>query len=209
MRRFASHHAMGALALILTLSGCGGGKQAENAALASLDTRLTGNIVDDNAAAPAEVVKPNAPSSRTLGTLAQTQRSAPVREPVVQRIASAAGRPVGGCAGRGMTYGDQWAQAMPEGLGLYPGARLVEAAGTDTGRCALRVISFTTSDSAESVVTHYAAQVRRAGFDAERQPCATEIRLGGVRGDAAYMLFARRRNGVTEVDIVASAGTRT
>ncbi|MET0360519.1 MAG: hypothetical protein ABW048_02080, partial [Sphingobium sp.] len=119
------------------------------------------------------------------------------------------GAVVGGCAGGNLRYGDQWVSAMPEGLGAYPGATLVEAAGADTGRCLLRVASFTTPDSPEAVASHYATSVRRAGFDAERQPCRTEIRLGGVRAadGAAYMLFARRTaKGLTEVDIIASAG---
>ncbi|HEX7872008.1 MAG TPA: hypothetical protein VF475_03795 [Sphingobium sp.] len=211
MRRFASQYAVGALALLLSLGGCGGGTEQGNNALASLDTRLTDGT--ENATAP-KVAAASAKDARkraTLGDLAKTQRSGGDTAAATRRLADAAGRPVGGCAGRGLTYGDQWAKAMPEGLGLYPGARLAEAAGTDTGRCALRVMSFTTADSPETVVTHYAESVRKAGFDAERQPCKTEIRLGGTRtgDDAAYLLFARRgAKGVTEVDIVASAGTR-
>lgn len=115
---------------------------------------------------------------------------------------------MGGCAGRDLHYGDHWVKAMPSGLGLYPGAHLVEAAGTDTGRCALRAMSFTTTEAPEAVVTHYMKQVRSAGFDAERQPCRTEVRMGGTRAsdDAAYMLFARKdERGMTEVDIIATA----
>ncbi|MFT3966588.1 MAG: hypothetical protein QM690_11985 [Sphingobium sp.] len=219
MYRFARHHAVGALALILSLGGCGGGGEQGNNALASLDTRLTNGgaqdnrVVPTNAAAPkdgsASPGKGEAAGAPTLGNLAEAQRSGGDGAVAARKLADAAGRPVGGCVGRGLTYGDQWAKAMPDGLGLYPGARLTEAAGTDTGRCALRVVSFTTADSPETVVAHYAAQVRKAGFDAERQPCKTEIRLGGTRSgdDAAYLLFARRSaKGVTEVDIVASAG---
>ncbi|HEX7853938.1 MAG TPA: hypothetical protein VF503_09605 [Sphingobium sp.] len=200
MRRFASHQIVGALALTLSLGGCGGGSQPGNNALASLDTRLTNGAQDDGSAHKTAANRP------TLGSLAEGQRSGGA---ATKRLADAAGRPVGGCAGRGLHYGDQWVKAMPTGLGLYPGARLTEAAGTDTGRCALRVISFTTADSPDMVVTHYTGQVRKAGFDAERQPCKTEIRLGGTRAkdDAAYLLFARRNErGVTEVDIIASAG---
>jgi hypothetical protein len=98
---------------------------------------------------------------------------------------------------------------MPDGLGLIPGATLAEAAGSDTDRCALRVVSFTTADSPEKVVATYMAQVRAAGFDAERLPCRDEIRLGGTRAsdDSAYLLFVRRKGSVTEVDIIASKST--
>ncbi|MET0364536.1 MAG: hypothetical protein ABW169_07760 [Sphingobium sp.] len=217
MRRFASQYAVGAMALILSLGGCGGGAEQGNNALASLDTRLTNGT--DNGADNGAVATPKTASAATardsgkgatLGDLAKTQRRGGDTAVATRRLADAAGRPVGGCAGRGLTYGDQWVKAMPDGLGLYPGARLAEAAGTDTGRCALRVMSFTTADSPETVIAHYAGTVRKAGFDAERQPCKTEIRLGGTRAgdDAAYLLFARRgAKGVTEVDIIASAGT--
>jgi hypothetical protein len=198
---------LGALALLLSLAGCGGGnKQQNGSALASLDTRLTNSAgeraVPVKAAAQGTAAKPSAEAS------AANVRGHGVSK-ATQAVAAAAGKRVGGCAGGDLRYGDQWVSAMPDGLGLYPGARLVEAAGTDTGRCALRVASFVTTDSPEAVVTHYTASVRKAGFDAERQPCKTEIRLGGTRAsdDAAYMLFARRNaKGVTEVDIVAKAG---
>lgn len=205
------HRTLAALLGALTLVGCGGAQQEGNA-LASLDTRLTNDmpaaektVADRPAPKPADQ-EPAAAPRRTLGELTEAQKAEAPR--AVARLADNEGRAVGGCAGRGLRYGAEWAEAMPDGLTLYPGATLAEAAGTDTGRCALRVVSFTTADSPERVVAHYAARVRAAGFDAERQPCRGEIRLGGTRAgdDAAYMLFARRRDGVTEVDIVASAG---
>ncbi|MCE7798612.1 hypothetical protein LWE61_18945 [Sphingobium sufflavum] len=251
MRRSALPHALGTLALLLSLASCGGGGESagqDNAgALASLDTRLTNGTAEPKAApvgkpiagpaaapvtAPAPVTEtaqaatPGAtvdadgaavraahaaimtatPSQPARGTDAAAHSDS---AGAARSLAAAVGKAVGGCAGRDLRHGAQWASAMPDGLGLYPGARLVEAAGTDTGRCALRVISFTTADSPQAVATHYATRVGEAGFDAERQPCRTEIRLGGTRrgDDAAYMLFARRTaKGLTEVDIVASAG---
>lgn len=209
MRPYARLSGFAALAFVLSLGGCSGGQDAQNNALASLDTRLTnGAAVAPVANATQDDRKDADAQGPTLGDLAEAQR--PGRTPeAVTKVASASGRPVGGCVGRGLRYGDEWAQAMPDGLGLYPGARLAEAAGSDTGRCRLRVISFTTGDAPEAVVAHYIEQARAAGFDAERQPCRDEIRLGGTRAgdDAAYLLFARRaRGGGTEVDIIASAG---
>lgn len=233
MRHFAVPHAIGTFALLLSLGGCGGGGTQGNAsALASLDTRLTNSAAPANGAAPAKagpsaktpMVKApavQAPATQANGDAVLAAHQAIIADSeseqvlrshakgAVRSLAAANGRAVGGCAGRDLRYGEQWASAMPEGLGLYPGAHLVEAAGTDTGRCALRVISFTTADSPQAVAAHYTSIVRQAGFDAERQPCRTEIRLGGTRkgDDAAYMLFARRTaHGLTEVDIIASAG---
>lgn len=231
MRRFAVPHALGALAILMSLNGCGGDETKGNAsALASLDTRLTNVAAQGNETAPAgaSTAKGDAPAGRVNadGAAVRAAHESIIANDesvrgrsgeagsggangAVRSLAAAQGKAVGGCAGRDLRYGNQWASAMPEGLGLYPGAKLVEAAGTDTGRCALRVVSFTTADSPQRVAAHYMTQVRAAGFDAERQPCPTEIRVGGTRkgDDAAYMLFARRTaKGLTEVDIIASAG---
>lgn len=209
MQPSVSHRALGALALSLLLAGCGGGggggEQNGASALASLDTRLTNGVVTGNAAAPA---KPTAADAPKPDDRAARQKAGAPRAAL--RLAATQGRAVGGCAGPDLRYGAQWADRMPEGLGVTPGATLVEAAGSDTDRCALRVISFTTADSPETIAVRYARRARNAGFDAERLPCRDEIRMGGTRAgdDAAYLFFARRKGKVTEVDVIASSAAR-
>lgn len=231
MRRSPVPQMLLAAGLALSLTGCGSNGTDNDSALASLDTRLT-DSANDAAPAPSPgtsaragtskqddavldahraIMSGDTPRSDKLrsDTLRSGKESATRAGGAVAALAAANGRAVGGCAGGNLRYGERWVSAMPQGLGLYPGGRLVDAAGTDTGRCALRVISFTTADSPQAVARHYETQVRKAGFDAERQPCRTEIRLGGTRkgDDAAYMLYARRIAGnLTEVDIIASAG---
>ncbi len=207
------------LVATLSLTGCGGdGKQGNANALASLDTRLVNGAVPAKTVRDAASKSPASTHADGAAVLAAHRAIIAAHDPVahpaagaggaVRSLAAMDGKAVGGCAGGDLRYGERWAAAMPEGLGIYPGAHLVEAAGTDSGRCALRVISFTTADSPQAVAARYTDSVRAAGFDAERQPCRTELRMGGTReGDgAAYMLFARRTTrGVTEVDIIATA----
>lgn len=182
--------AIAALAVLASLSGCGGDSDRSDASLASLDTRLTNSAVVDGAH--------QAPGP-TLASLAHSQAAENGGGPVSSRD-----RLSGACASD-VRYGDQWARAMPAAFAVYPGGNLVEAAGIDNDHCTLRVVSFTTADAPDAVIRHYQARARSAGYDAERQLCKGEHRLGGVRAadGAAYMLYTRRTaKGVTEVDIV-------
>jgi len=200
------HRTAAAVALALLLAGCGGASDPKGAkGLASLDARLTnGMLAENNAVEAANRTAATDASAPTKAAKASAPRISAPR--AASRLAATQGRAVGGCAGRDLRYGEHWASRMPDGLGLTPGATLVEAAGSDTDRCALRVVSFTTTDSPEKVAAVYSQRARTAGFDAERLPCRDEIRLGGTRADAAYLFFARRKDGVTEVDVIASAG---
>lgn len=125
---------------------------------------------------------------------------------------------LGGLAGRdtapatracaaSLTYSTRWALRLPREFPLYPDARVVEAAGNDAGKCALRVVSFTSEASVQTVIDWYFARAQGAGFSADHQADGAEHVLAGTRGDAAYALFvARRADGVTQVDLVASHG---
>lgn len=190
---------LAALALLWPLAGCGGGSDSENA-LSSLDQRLANGAAPDNGAA----IDGAEAGRTTLGQLAERQRSG--ARSAMESVSGANGTGLGGCASQPV-YGDHWANEMPAPFTLYPGARLVEAAAVAGDRCALRVISFTTTDAPDTVLAHYAARARDAGFDAAREQCEGELRLGGLRArdDTAYVVFARvAADGRTEVDIVAN-----
>lgn len=201
MRPFSSaaFAPLAALALLWPLAGCGGGSDSENA-LSSLDQRLANGAAPDNGAAG----ESGEASRTTLGQLAERQQGG--ARSAMESVSGANGAALGGCVSQAV-YGDHWAREMPAPFTLYPGARLVEAAAVAGERCALRVISFTTPDAPGTVIAHYAARARDAGFDAAREQCEDELRLGGVRArdDTAYVVFAREAaDGRTEVDIVAS-----
>lgn len=130
--------------------------------------------------------------SLTLGALASRQRD----------------RRTSGCAGA-MRYSARWAERLPADVPLYPDARVSEAAGADTASCALRAVSFSTSAPLQTVIDWYYTRVSGAGYSAEHQADGAEHVLGGTRdsdGGAYVVYFTTRRDGGTDVDLVANNG---
>ena len=193
---------LGALALLAMLAACGGGKSDKSDAnLSSLDARLTNSAGSFSPSSQPQ--RDDTGPARTLGSLALSQRADTDKDDNPSAV-----RTGGGCASQ-VRYGDQWARAMPAAFAVYPGGHIVEAAGVDNGRCALRIVTFTTAAAPGTVLDHYRAQLRAAGYDAEHRLCRGEHQMGGTRSadGAAYMLYARRTAaGVTEVDIVTGKG---
>ncbi len=106
-------------------------------------------------------------------------------------------------------YGMEWAQRLPEGFGLYPGAQLTEAAGAEKDGCTLRAASFVTPVPRQSVMDYYYTVARRAGYDGEHQILGGDHVLGGTRksdGAAYFILFTEAPGGKTSVDIIADRG---
>lgn len=128
----------------------------------------------------------------TLGGLAQRQKN--VR--------------TSGCASA-LRYSAAWAQRLPADLPLYPQARVTEAAGSQGGKCALRVVSFSAAQPMQALVDWYYTKAVRAGYSAEHQIDGAEHILGGTRAsdDGAYVLFLTARpDGGTDIDMVANNG---
>lgn len=108
-----------------------------------------------------------------------------------------------------VSYDMGWAERMPAEFPVYPRGNLKEAAGADTAKCNIRVVSFTTPVGMKSVVDYYYTRAKRGGYSAEYLLRGDEHVLGGTRGrdDAAYVIFLNPlKNGRVEVDIVASNG---
>ncbi|GGA35569.1 hypothetical protein [Sphingomonas psychrolutea] len=155
--------------------------------------------------ATSETIKPApAPASRdcpecqaardslTLGALASRQRD----------------KRTSGCAGA-LRYSARWAERLPVDVPLYPGARVVEAAGADTDVCHLRAVTFSTSAKLQIVLDWYYTRVTTSGYSAEHQSDGTEHTLGGTRdrdGGAYVLSLTGRRDGGTDVDLVANNG---
>lgn len=130
--------------------------------------------------------------SLTLGALASRQKD--------KRTAN--------CASD-MHYSARWATRLPADLPLYPDARVSEAAGTSDNGCALRAVSFATGASLQTVIDWYYTRASSAGFAAEHEADGSQHVLGGTRKDgAAFALFlTTRRDGGTDVDLVANNGS--
>ena len=113
-----------------------------------------------------------------------------------------------GCAAN-LQYAAGWASRLPADLPLYPQARVTEAAGTEGGQCALRVVSFSSPQPMQTMIDWYYTKAIRGGYTAEHQVDGEEHILGGTRDrDAgAYVLFMTARpDGGTDIDLVANNG---
>ncbi|WP_448661891.1 hypothetical protein ACG3SL_14560 [Sphingomonas sp. CJ20] len=130
--------------------------------------------------------------SVTLGGLAQRQKGGNTSQ----------------CAAS-LTYSASWAQRLPADLPLFPQARVTEAAGTEAGKCALRVVSFSSPQPMQTMLDWYYTRAVKAGYTAEHQIDGKEHILGGTRArdDGAYVLFLTNRpDGGTDIDMVVNHG---
>lgn len=108
-----------------------------------------------------------------------------------------------------LSYGMDWANRMPATFPVYPKGRVMEAAGVEGGACSIRVVSFSSANSMQQIVDYYFTRARGAGFTAEYILRDGEHALGGVRAKddgAYYITFRLRKDGGTDVDIVANGG---
>jgi hypothetical protein len=108
-----------------------------------------------------------------------------------------------------LQYGAGWAARMPTEFPVYPKGRVSEAGGVDGGICDIRVVSFSTSASMQSVADYYYTRARRSGFSADYEVRNGEHVLGGTRdndGGAYVITLNPLSGGGTSVDIVANNG---
>lgn len=131
--------------------------------------------------------------SVTLGGLAARQRDTRTRQ----------------CASS-MTYSAGWANRLPRDLPLFPQARVTEAAGSETGQCALRAVSFSSAQPMQAMLDWYYTRAIKSGYTSEHQVDGQEHILGGTRerDGGAYVLFmTARSDGGTDIDMVANNGS--
>lgn len=124
---------------------------------------------------------------------------------VASRAAAAPGAN-GNCADRA-EYTMQWAARLPAAFPVYPQGSVQEAAGTDEGACALRVVNYVTAVPLDEVIDFYFTRATGAGFSAQRIKEDGDDVLGGVKGKASYVVYARAiPSGGTSVDLVTNGG---
>ncbi|MCH4894829.1 hypothetical protein GO308_17120 [Sphingomonas sp. SFZ2018-12] len=192
--------ATGAALLVLGLAACQ--SEPDNALVALDDALLEG---DNRTAAPA------AANATDTGIVVDPRvaGAATGNAPAATPGALAKGRKNAAACATEVDYSPQWAEKLPRDLPMTPDARLIEAAGNATGDCALRVVNFTTALPVEKAIDWYQARATKAGYSAERQRDGAQHVLGGVRerDGAAYVVFlSARREGGTEIDLVANRG---
>lgn len=118
--------------------------------------------------------------------------------------AAASGEAGANCAGSA-EFGAAWAAKMPEAFPVYPRAAVQEAAGSDAQNCRLRVVNFLTPVAMKDVVNFYYSSALAADYSAEHIEQGGDDIIGGVKGGASYVVYARTlAGGVTEVDLVTN-----
>jgi hypothetical protein len=106
-----------------------------------------------------------------------------------------------------VAYSAGWANRLPQGVPLYPDARVSEAAGADRDGCALRVVSFASAAPMQRLVDWYYTRTTDAGYRAEHQADGNEHILAGTKKDAAFLIVLNpRTGGGTSVDLMADGG---
>ena len=127
---------------------------------------------------------------------------------VLTAAARAAATPGGdiNCAEKAQ-YTMDWAGKLPATFPVYPMGQVQEAAGTDEDACALRVVNYLTAVSLDDVMNFYYSKAKAAGFSTQRVREANDDILGGTKGEASYVVYARKlATGGTEVDLVTNGG---
>lgn len=100
-----------------------------------------------------------------------------------------------------------WAARLPAAFPVYPRGAVHEAAGTDEGDCRLRVVNFTTPVTLADVMDFYYSRAMAEGFSVQRIVQDGDDVLGGTRGNASFMVFARPvAGGHISVDLVTTGG---
>ncbi len=187
------------------LAGQSGANAGASAGMSKIELPPEQRSPEAIAAAKAEAAKLAGGAIKPAPALAGGDVSALVENAATAaQLARAAGAQPVDCSDK-VEYSAKWATALPKPLAVYPRGAVQEAAGTDSANCSLRVVSFATPVAPRDVIDFYYTQVRAGGYDAKYQMDGKDHVLGGSKGKAAYLIYARSlENGVTEVDLVAS-----
>lgn len=205
---------------LLLLSACGSGGEANN--LAAIDNQIAQQDIDPALTAPLEdeiLVDPALVGQSNANAVRAPERplSAPYPIENAQRAGAAAGganaalppdAPIAGACGAALQHGPEWADRLPAEFPAYPGGRVTEAAGTNTGTCRVRVVSFTTSHAFGQVLSWYRDHAGRAGFNYEYERRGADHVVGGVnpRTDGAYVVIVTPVASGSEVAIIVNNG---
>jgi hypothetical protein len=112
----------------------------------------------------------------------------------------------GDCSAKAQ-YTAGWAAKLPAAFPVYPKGAVQEAAGTDEGGCALRVVNFITPVPLGEVMDFYYTRAASAGYSTQHARVSGEDQLGGTKGASSYVVYARELpNGGSSVDLVTNGG---
>ncbi len=206
-----------AFAAALALAACGERTVANDGAAArDADPALTSALEDQVLSDPNLSQQANRLSVRPpeLPTRAEypPEDSGPAGRPAGRRASldhPGAPQARGNCGvAAEFRYGMEWAQRLPAAFPPYPGGRVTEAAGQDSGECRVRVVTFRTADPYQRVIDWYHQRAVQAGFSAEQQPRGRDHVLGGVNQgtNGAYYLIVTPIESGSEVALIVNNG---
>lgn len=206
---------------LLLLSACGTGTP-QDANLSAIDKQIAQQDIDPALTAPLEdqilvdpalvgQSNPNAVRApeRPLSAPYPVEQAQRAGAPVTQASAALpADAPIAGACGAALQHGPEWADRLPAEFPAYPGGRVTEAAGTNTGTCRVRVVSFTTPHAWGQVLGWYRDRAVQAGFNHEHERRGADHVLGGVNGrtDGAYVVIVTPGANGSEVAIIVNHG---
>jgi hypothetical protein len=188
-----------------------GGKTGTDPALSAaledqimVDPKLATQSNEDSIRPPAEPFQapipldPNAPdgtgSGQTLGSLAEQQ-------------ARLSKDKFNGCV-LDVQYSMDFANRLPGDLPLYPRARVIEAAGSDSSNCRLRAVTYSTNAPPKAMIDYYLTTARRVGFTASHSSENKEDMVSGSRDhdNAAFYAIIQSAGAGSSVDLVVNNG---
>ncbi|MGZ8281487.1 MAG: hypothetical protein ACXWUN_00885 [Allosphingosinicella sp.] len=220
--RIASPFRSAALVALLALGACSDGNEnnlaeLDNALLANgQDPALTSALEDQILVDPNLVQQAHPNTVRPPETPVQAQYPAgSAAEGARRSMAGGAGArsapaadPMMSACGVPFRTGPQWANRLPPEFPSYPGGRVTEAAGADSGNCHMRVVTFRTADAHTRVLEHYRGLATRAGFSAEHQVRGADHVLGGANQgtDGAYYLIVTPLQRGSDVALIVNNG---
>ena len=102
-------------------------------------------------------------------------------------------------------YSAAWAARLPTTFPVYPRGSTQEAAGTDKGKCSLRVVNFLTPVGLDDVLAFYHSRAVSGGYSSEHLKVGRDNIISGTKGAASFVVYARKQaNGLTDVDLITS-----
>lgn len=204
----------------LLLSACSGGPEQPNLAQIDnqiarqdIDPALTSALEDEILVDPALVNQANPNAVRQPERPLQAQYPLDGARRAGAEVSGANGAlppdaPIAGACGSALRYGPEWAERLPAEFPPYPGGRVTESAGADTGTCRVRVVTFTTSHDWRQVLGWYREAAVRAGFNYSHEERGADHVFGGVnaRTDGAFVVIVTPGQGGSEVGVIVNNG---
>lgn len=217
---------LSAFSAVFALAACGQGSVANDGVPNDADPALTAALEDpilsdQNLVSQANRNNVRPPELPTRAEYPRIQTASATAAPHPGAAAPRAGSgpapaaaPTASC-GAGRTgappefrYGMEWAQRLPAAFPPYPGGRVTEAAGQDSGACRVRVVTFRTADGHQRIIDWYQQRAVAAGYSAEHQARGRDHVLGGVNQgtSGAYYLIVTPVQGGSEVALIVNNG---